>query len=115
MDHVLNIGLNSGDYIALDGFDEISFYNEIPNEEWSCSGYEIQRKEMAYYNALNGLAEYNFIGIKREDTNNDLQFLEKPYVYEHYYKNIDKTDSKNEILYLKTSSISTIAVYEQWS
>lgn len=114
MDHACNIGFTDGTYLALDGFDKIFFYNEIPNYELEYTMYSLQREQLNYIGALNALAQFKFIGIKRHDSADELEFAGKKYVYEHYYNNINQVDKSNEILYVKTSAISTIAVYEQW-
>lgn len=114
MDHAGNIGFTDGTYLALDGFDKIFFYNEIPNYELEYTMYSLQREQLNYIGALNALAQFKFIGIKRHDSADELEFAGKKYVYEHYYNNINQVDKSNEILYVKTSAISTIAVYEQW-
>ncbi|NHM92084.1 MULTISPECIES: hypothetical protein [Staphylococcus] len=117
MDHAGNLGLNDGSYITLDGCDKLHFYNEIPNEEISFSTYELQKDEMIYHHAINCLAQYNFVGVERNFTNaeSELEIAGKKYVYEHYYENIDKVDSHNEIAYLQTLAVSTISIYNQWN
>ncbi|WP_301420237.1 hypothetical protein [Mammaliicoccus lentus] len=115
MDHTCNIGFNDGTYLALDGWDEISFYNNVPNIEKTYSGYDLQREQVVYYEALNNLNEYNFIGIRRKHPSDELEFAGKKFAFEHYYNEGKDVDQLNETLYLQTSAITTIAVYEQWN
>ena len=117
MDHAGNLGLNDGSYITLDGFDKLYFYNEVPEVETSFTIYDLQRNEMSYYNAINCLAKYNFVGVEREYTNDEseLEIAGKKYVYANYYKSIDKTELHSEVVHLQTSAVSTIAIYNQWN
>lgn len=45
MDHACNIGFTDGTHLALDGYDEIFFYNEIPNIELEYTAYSLQREQ----------------------------------------------------------------------
>lgn len=112
MDHAANLGLSDGRYIILDGDDTLFFYDEIPNHVEECKVYSMVQDRNKYYNALNNLARYNYVGIKKEYTDHEsaIEYAGKEYVYVHYYKNIDKKDEHNEIIYIKTSAISTIAL-----
>lgn len=115
MDIACNIGFTSGEHLALDGWDEILFLNEVPYVEVSFVGYDLQKDEHVYYEALNNLAKYKFIGIRRKYPSDKLDFAGKVYAFEHYYNEGKDVDQRNEYLYIQTSAISTIAVHEQWS
>lgn len=115
MEITCNIVLADGNHIKIDGFDTIHFYEQIPYTKFTYSGYDLQKHENDYYSVMNFLNEYKFIGIERNDSENELTFGGKDFVYKNYSREIVKTIEKNEILYIKTDCISTITVYEQWS
>lgn len=100
MDMVLKICITDGSEIIIDGYDEISFSNELPNVEVTNSGYSW--REDFYLELLNSLIEYNFISIKRHDPKDRLEYREHSYAFEneHFEKNLP--------LILQTKSISTI-------
>ncbi|MCM3071117.1 hypothetical protein M3559_00430 [Staphylococcus equorum] len=107
MEITCSICFTDGSYIVVDKFDEILFLNQIPYVEASFKGYSLQKDEFTYYKALNNLSKYSFIGINRNDNKDEIEFGGKKFVYNDYHKSIDK----NEILYIQTSAVSTIAVY----
>lgn len=115
MDIACNIGFTDGTHLALDGFDRIFFYTEIPNYELEYTAYSLQKDPLNYYGALNALVDYNFIGIKRNDNADEIEFAGKEYAFKNYHNGGKNIIEKNDILYLQTSSITTIAVYEQWN
>lgn len=115
MDVACNIGFTSGEHLVLDGWDEISFLNEVPYIEATYDGYDLQKDELVYYEVLNKLKEHNFVGIRRKDPSDKLDFAGKVYAFEHYYNEGKDVNQRNEYLYVQTSAISTIAVHEQWS
>ena len=78
MEIVLNICISDGSEILVDGFDEISFYNEVPNSEIEHSGYSWEKDY--YYELLNALSTYNFIGIKRNDDKDVLDYKDHSFV-----------------------------------
>lgn len=109
MDVVCNIALVDGTIITLDGFDKIHFYNEIPEPSVTYSAYDFDREKYNYYNAMNDLSKYPFVGIERKDNSDELVFANKSYAYNNYHKNADITLEANEVLYLQSSSVTTIA------
>lgn len=115
MDHVCTIGFNDGSRLVIDGYDEIFFIKEVPYVDISFTGYDLQNDEYKYYLALNNLANHPYIGIKRHDNKHELEFAGKKYVYSNFAHSLNKSIENNEILYVQTSSVSTIVVYEQWS
>lgn len=100
MEIVLNICISDGSEILVDGFDEISFYNEVPNSEIEHSGYSWEKDY--YYELLNALSTYNFIGIKRNDNKDVLDYRDHSFAFRN------EQFRKNETLYLNTSTITTI-------
>lgn len=114
MDITCNIVLADGTYIALDGHDQIEFLDVLPHRENFYEGYDLQKNKKDYFDAMNCLIKYNFIGIIRDDNDNSLTFGGHDFVYKTYHQEIKKISEKNEILYLKTDCISTITVKEQW-
>ncbi|WP_210129015.1 MULTISPECIES: hypothetical protein [unclassified Staphylococcus] len=114
MDVTCNIGFTDGTHLSLDGWDEILFIKEVPYVDASYTGYNLQNDEDSYYQAMNNLTEYPFIGIKRHDNSDELDFAGKKYVFSNHQPTIDKTFENNDILYVQSSAISTIAVYDQW-
>lgn len=100
MDMVLKICVSDGTDIIVDGFDEISFYNELPVAETTYGGYSWQRD---YYNDLmNNLCKFNFIGISRKDDNDELKYRGHSFAFRNKHFN------KNETLILMTNCITTI-------
>lgn len=111
MEIVASLCFTDGSYITLDGFDEILFLNQIPYVDTAYSGYSLQKEKFTYYKALNNLNKYSFIGINRDDNENEIKFGGKKLVYSNHYDEINKTIENHEILYIKTTAISTIIVY----
>lgn len=100
MDMVLNICVSDGSEIIVDGFDEISFYSELPNAEITRNGYSWQKD---YYNdLLNNLSAYNLIEISRHDPKDGLEYRGHSFAFENQHF------SKSKPLILKTNSITTI-------
>lgn len=114
MDITCNIAFTDGTYITLDGYDEIYFYEILPYIRLTYRGYDLQNNQEVYYDVLNNLQNYPFIGIKRADSSDEMDFAGKKYAYKHYHSSTKNYDERNETLYVQTSAISTIAVYEQW-
>lgn len=100
MDMVLQVCISDGSEIIIDGFDEISFYNELPNAEVTQSGYSWQRNN--YNDLLNNLRSYNFIEISRHDNIDELKYREHSFAFKNQHF------SKNKPLILTTNSITTI-------
>lgn len=100
MDMVLNICISDGSETIVDGFDKISFYNELPIPEVTHSGYSWQRD--FYNDLLNNTYKYKFISITRNDVNDELKYRDHSFAFRN------KAITKNEPLILKTSSITTI-------
>lgn len=113
MDIACNIGFTDGTHLALDGYDIITFFNEVPEVEEYYTGYNLQQKEDVYYRVLNNLKTYPFVGIKRKDNSDRLEFAGKVYAFKNYYNDGEDIIEENDTLYLQTSAITTIAVYEQ--
>lgn len=105
MEIVLNICLSDGSEIGVDGFDTISFHNEVQNIEIIDSGYTWERD--LYLELLNNLAKYKFIGITRNDPKDDLVYREHHYAYRNEYS------EKNKTLILQTSAVTTIIALNQ--
>lgn len=114
MDIACNIGFTDGTHLALDGWDKILFLNEVPYVEVSFDGYDLQKDEHVYYQALNNLKAYPFVGIKRKDNNDRIEFAGKLYAFKNHHNGGKNIIEENDTLYLQTSAITTIAVYEQW-
>lgn len=100
MDMVLNICISDGSEIIVDGFDKISFYNEIPVPEVTHSGYSWQKD--FYNDLLNNLCKYRFISITRNDIDDELKYRNHSFAFRN------KTITKNKPLILRTSVITTI-------
>lgn len=100
MDMVLNVCVSDGSEIIVDGFDKISFYNELPIAEVTHSGYSWQRN--FYNDLLNNLCKFNFISVTRNDVNDELKYRDHSLAFRN------KATTKNEPLILMTSSITTI-------
>jgi hypothetical protein len=100
MEIVLNICISDGSEILVDGFDTLSFYNELPNLEIESIGYEWERNN--YLDLLNNLKIYNFIGIQRSDPKDELVYRDHVFAFENDHA------EKNSPIYLQTSSITTI-------
>lgn len=115
MDIACNIGFTDGTHLPLDGYDKIKFYNEVPELEEYYTGYNLQQKEDVYYRVLNNLRTYPFVGIKREYNSDRLEFAGKVYAFKNYHNDGEVIIEENDTLYLQTSAITTIAVYEQWN
>lgn len=100
MDMVLNICISDGSEIIIDGFDTISFYNELPDVSVSYSGYSWRND---FYNDLmNNLCKFNFIGITRKSPSDILEYREHSFAFQN------QNFTKNETLILRTNCISTI-------
>ncbi|MDQ0268922.1 hypothetical protein [Cytobacillus purgationiresistens] len=100
MDMVLNICISDGLEIIVDGFDDISFYNEIPNIEVTHSGYSWQKD---YYNELmNNLTRYKFIGIERNDSSHKMEYRTHSFAFKN------TNFEGNKPLILQTNCITTI-------
>lgn len=99
MDAVLNVCIADGKEIEIDGADEISFYNEIPELEVRDTAYNWHKGN--YHALLNHLAKYAFIGIKRGDSSHVLEYGGSQYAFSGRFE-------KNTELFLKTSGITTI-------
>lgn len=100
MDMVLNICISDGSEIIVDGFDKISFYTTLPEADITQSGYSWRNNH--YNELLNNLTKYNFIGVKRHDNKDTLEYRNHSYAY----KNTHFED--NEPLILRTNCITTI-------
>lgn len=100
MDRVLSVCISDGSEIVIDGFDEISFYNEISTKEVSNSGYSWQRD--FYHDLLNNLSKFNFISIKRSDAAHKLEYRNHAYAFHN------QNFSENKPIYLQTNCITTI-------
>jgi hypothetical protein len=100
MDMVLEICVSDGSGIIIDGFDEISFYNDLPNVEITHSGYSWQRD--FYYELLNNLSKYKFIGVNRKDPNDELKYRNYSYAFKNSHF------EGNRPLLLQTNCITTI-------
>lgn len=111
MEITCNIAFSDGSYISVDGFDKIYFYNEIPLVETTYTGYSLQKDKDVYYRALNDLATHAFIGIKRNDNDNRLDYAGKAYAFKNYYPEQNDIIEENEILFLQTNTITTIVVH----
>lgn len=111
MDITCNIGFTDGTHIALDGFDIITFLNEIPYAEKTYTGYDLQRDEDLYFEVLNNLKTYHFVGIKRKDNNDRLEFAGKVYAYKNYHNGGKDIIEENDTLYIQSSAVSTFAVH----
>lgn len=100
MDMVLKICISDGSEVIVDGFDDIAFYNEVPNIEVTHSGYTWQKDY--YYDLLNNLAKYKFISIERHDSNDRLEYRKQSFAFKtnHF--------EGNKPLFLQTSCITTI-------
>lgn len=96
----LKLCISDGSEIIIDGFDEIYFYSELPIIKEKISGYAGQRE--SYDKLMNNLCKYNFIGILRNNPNDELEYRNHSFAF----KNKDFT--KNETLILRTSSITTV-------
>lgn len=99
MDITLNICIADGSEILIDGFDEISFYNELPNAEVTESGYSWQGD---HDGLLNNLHKYNFIGISRHDPKDNLEYRSHSFAFQN------QNFTKNERLVLRTNCVTTI-------
>lgn len=53
MDIACNVGLTSGEYITIDGFDELQFLDHVPYVEKSFIGGLLRSDKQNYYDALN--------------------------------------------------------------
>lgn len=115
MDVACDIVFTSGESITLDGSDEISFLDNVPYIVKTYDGYDLQNDEVVYYEVLNNLIEHNFVGIRRSDASDEMEFSGKIYAFKKYRNERKDNEQRNEYLYIQTSAISTIAVYEQWS
>lgn len=100
MDMVLQVCISDGSEIIIDGFDKISFYNELPSVEVTQSGYSWQRD--SYDDLLNNLSKYNFMEVSRHDNNDELKYRDYSFAFKNQHF------SKNKPLILTTSSITTI-------
>ncbi|WP_271005901.1 hypothetical protein [Listeria seeligeri] len=100
MDMVLIICISDGTSIVIDGFDIVSMYTSIPGVEVEHSGYTW--RENYYYDLLNYLNEYKYIGVKRNNCNEELKYRNHDYTYQ------DGDFKHNTPLFLKTSNIITI-------
>ncbi|MGW6384549.1 hypothetical protein [Peribacillus butanolivorans] len=100
MDMVLKVCISDGSEIIVDGFDEISFYNELPNIDVSHSGYSWQRE--SYNELLNNLIIYNFISIKRHDSKDRLEYRNHTFAFKN------SNFQGNVPLTLQTKSVTTI-------
>jgi len=100
MDIVLKICISDGHEIIVDGFDEISFYKELPDAEINRSGYSWQKD--FYNDLLNNLFAYNLMKISRHDTKDELNYRDHSFVFENQHF------SKSKPLILTTNSITTI-------
>ncbi|UNP84976.1 hypothetical protein MNZ23_06880 [Staphylococcus equorum] len=114
MDVACNIVFTSGESLTLDGWDEISFLDEVPYIKKTYDGYDLQNDEVVYYEVLNNLTEHKFVGIKRKDPSDEMDFGGKIYAFEQYRNEGKDIEQRNEYLYVQTSAICTIAVNEQW-
>ncbi|WP_107897952.1 hypothetical protein [Lysinibacillus mangiferihumi] len=100
MDMVLKICISDGSEIIVDGFDDISFYNEIPNIEVTHSGYSWQKDY--YYELLNNLSRFKFIAIERHDSNHRMEYKNHTFAFKN-----DNFEG-NKPLFLQTSCITTV-------
>lgn len=99
MDIVLKICVSDGSEILVDGFDEISFHNQLPYTDLADSGYSWRKN---HDDLLNCLTKYNFIKLLRHEEKNDLEY--KNHIFAFTNQNV----SKNVPLTLTTNSITTI-------
>lgn len=100
MDMVLKICIADGSEVILDGFDKLSFYNELPRVEASKSCYSWQREH--YLELLNNLSKYKFLGIERNDSNHRMEYRQHSFAFKN------SEFEGNEPFYLTTSTITTI-------
>lgn len=112
MDVACDIIFTSGESLVLDGSDEISFLDKVPYIEKTYDGYDLQNDEVVYYEVLNKLTEHKFVGIRRSDASDEMEFSGKIYAFEKYRNEGKDIEQRNEYLYVQTSAISTIAVHE---
>lgn len=100
MDMVLKVCISDGSEIIVDGFDEISFYNELPYEDVTHSGYTWQKD---YYNELlNNLRTFNFISVKRNDPAHKMEYRKHTFAFKNSHF------EGNKPLILQTNCITTI-------
>lgn len=97
---VLKICISDGESVIVDGFDKITFYNELPIPEVVKSGYS-WRKD-SFFDLLNGLAKYRFIEIKRHDNKDNLEYQNHSFAFKN------ENFKENNPLILQTSCITTI-------
>lgn len=100
MDMVLKICICDNSEIIIDGFDDISFYNEIPEAEVTHSGYSWQKDY--YHELLNNLSTFKFIAIKRSDSNHAMAYRNHSFAFKN------ANFEGNKPLYLQTNCITTI-------
>ena len=70
------------------------------------NGYDLQNDEHVYYEALNNLAKYNFVGIRRKDPSDKIDFAGKIYAFEHYY-------NEGKDLYLHCNNVRMHKSFQQ--
>jgi len=100
MDMVLKVCIADGSEVILDGFDTLSFYNDLPAVEVSKSCYSWQKDH--YLELLNGLGKFKFLGIERNDSNHTMEYRNHSYAFKNSHF------EGNEPFYLNTSTITTI-------
>lgn len=99
MDMVLEVCVNDGESIIIDGFDRIGFSNDANIIETDTSGYQFNK---TYPDILNSLVSYKFIHITRHDSADELKYRKTSFAYEN------SISKKNEPLILTTNSVTTI-------
>ncbi|MDT2427689.1 hypothetical protein [Enterococcus avium] len=99
MDITLNICINDGSEILVDGFDKISFSNNVLKKTCTNTGYSWQK---SYPEILNAVVENKFLIFDRHDEKDSLEYRDHSFAFRN------EITEKNQPLILTTQSITTI-------
>lgn len=102
LDITLKVCLVDGTDILVDGFDKLSFTNELPTAEITNSGYSWQKD---YDELLNNTDRYAFLTIQRSDYDN-LEYRQKSYVFKN-----SEFKSKKPFTFRTTAIVTIIDMY----
>lgn len=96
------ICFSDGESVVVDGFDKLTFYNDLNDVGKSATGYHWQRN---HGDLMNCLVENKLFSLQRANDNDELSYRNNSFAFNN------GTFSQNEPLIMTTNAVTTIVKF----